>query len=73
MRGSAKSRVREQDGSEVGGEDLARNTLMCDVKLANLHPNLIKSGIEGLNNWMLAYKMVPGLGASWPAPRSTWA
>ena len=44
MRGSAKSRVREQDGSEVGGEDLARNTLMCDLKLANLHPNLALRG-----------------------------
>ena len=44
MRGSAKSRVKEQDGSEVGGEDLARNTLMCDLKLANLHPNLACKG-----------------------------
>ena len=44
MRGSAKSRVRAQDGSKVGGEDLARNTLRCDLELANLHPNLALRG-----------------------------
>ena len=42
--GSAKSRVREQDGSEVGGEDLARNTLItCSVASAS-HP-LLKKGL----------------------------
>ena len=42
MRGSAKIRVREQDGSEVGGEDLARNTLItCSVASAS-HPLLKK-------------------------------
>ena len=44
MRGSAKSRVREHDGSKVGGEDLARNTLItCSVASAS-HP-LLKKGL----------------------------
>ena len=46
MRGSAKSGVREQDGSEVGGEDLARNTLItCSVLVASASHPLSKKGI----------------------------